>query len=186
MTVHIPARPRETLRPSTIIAEGLLNPRGACLQADGSLLLVEAGSGLPEQPFSGRISRLRPDPLHPGAWLARETLAQGFRSMNMQARMLRDEIMGLSDVACGDGRCLVSQTDYVAGSKLLDLQYTPPEPIFHSRAISTLCVITRPAVAGWPSNPIPINWWNSAPARTSRYWCNCPIWTWARKPSRSH
>jgi len=140
MTVHIPARPRETLRPSTIIAEGLLNPRGACLQADGSLLLAEAGSGLPDQTFSGRISRLQPDPLHPGAWLARETLAQGYRSMNMQARMLRDEIMGLSDIACGDGRCLVSQTDYVAGSKLLDLQYTPPEPVFHSRGnLNALC-----------------------------------------------
>lgn len=133
MTVHVPARPRETLRPSTIIAEGLLNPRGACVQADGSLLLVEAGSGLPDQTFSGRISRLRPDPLKPGAYLAPETLAPGFRSMNMQARMLRDEIMGLSDIAYGDGRCLVSQTDYVAGSKLLDLQYTPPEPVFHSR-----------------------------------------------------
>ncbi|WP_367253222.1 hypothetical protein [Pseudomonas sp. stari2] len=140
MTVHIPARPRETLRPSTIIAEGLLNPRGACVQADGSLLLAEAGSGLPDQPFSGRISRLQPDPLHPGAWLARETVVQGFRSMNMQARMLRDEIMGLSDIACGDGRCLVSQTDYVAGSKLLDLQYTPPEPVFHSRGnLNALC-----------------------------------------------
>lgn len=140
MTVHIPARPRETLRPSTIIAEGLLNPRGACLQTDGSLLLAEAGSGLPDQPFSGRISRLRSDPLHPGAWLARETVAQGFRSMNMQTRMLRDEIMGLSDIACGDGRCLVSQTDYVAGSKLLDLQFSPPEPIFHGRGnLNALC-----------------------------------------------
>ncbi|WP_323160476.1 hypothetical protein [Pseudomonas fluorescens] len=140
MTVHVPARPRETLRPSTIIAEGLLNPRGVCVQADGSLLLVEAGSGLPDQTFSGRISRLRPDPLKPGAYLAPETLAQGFRSMNMQARMLRDEIMGLSDIACGDGRCLVSQTDYVAGSKLLDLQYTPPEPVFHSRGnLNALC-----------------------------------------------
>ena len=140
MTVHIPARPRETLRPSTIIAEGLLNPRGVCVQADGSLLLAEAGSGLPDQTFSGRISQLRPDPLKPGAYLAPEILAQGFRAMNMQARMLRDEIMGLSDIACGDGRCLVSQTDYVAGSKLLDLQYTPPEPVFHSRGnLNALC-----------------------------------------------
>lgn len=138
--VHIPARPRETLCPSTIIAEGLLNPRGLCVQADGSLLLTEAGSGLPEQTFSGRISRLRPDPHRPGTYLPRETLAEGFRSMNMQARMLRDEIMGLSDIACGDGRCLVSQTDYVEGSRLLDLQYTPPEPVFHSRGnLNALC-----------------------------------------------
>ncbi|HZI74324.1 MAG TPA: hypothetical protein VFD73_09935, partial [Gemmatimonadales bacterium] len=83
--INIPARPSETLCPSTIIAEGLLNPRGICVQADGSLLLTEAGSGLPEQPFSGRISRLRPDPHKPGAYLPGEILAQGFRAMNMQA-----------------------------------------------------------------------------------------------------
>lgn len=57
--LQIPAHPGESLRPSTLVAEDLLNPRGLCLQADGSLLLTEAGSGLPDQPFSGRISRLR-------------------------------------------------------------------------------------------------------------------------------
>ncbi|WP_260963058.1 hypothetical protein [Pseudomonas citri] len=138
--IHIPAQPAENLCPSTVIAEGLLNPRGMCLQADGSLLLAEAGSGLPDQTFSGRISRLRPDPESPGAYLPRETVADGFRAMNMQARMLRDEIMGLSDIACGDGRCLASQTDYVGGSKLLDLRYTPPEPVFHGRGnLNALC-----------------------------------------------
>ncbi|EPJ95717.1 hypothetical protein [Pseudomonas sp. CFII68] len=146
--LQIPAHPGESLRPSTFVAEDLLNPRGLCLQADGSLLLTEAGSGLPDQPFSGRISRLRPDPQRPGAYLPRETLAQGFRAMNMQARMLRDEIMGVSDIACGDGRCLVSQTDYVAGSKLLDLQFTPPEPVFHSRGnLNALCY--HPTRGSW-------------------------------------
>ncbi len=80
--LQIPAHPGENLRPSTLVAEDLLNPRGLCLQADGSLLLTEAGSGLPDQPFSGRISRLRPDPQRPGAYLPRETLAQAFRAMN--------------------------------------------------------------------------------------------------------
>ena len=60
--------------------------------------------------------------------------------MNMQARMLRDEIMGVSDIACVDGRCLASLTDYVGGSQLLDLQYNPPEPVFHSRGnLNALC-----------------------------------------------
>ncbi|MCU1777292.1 hypothetical protein NTD89_09715 [Pseudomonas sp. 14P_5.3_Bac1] len=140
MTLHIPAQPIEALRPSSVIAEGLLNPRGVCLQADGSLWLAEAGSGVADQPFSSRISRLQPDPLRPWAYLPGEVLAQGFRSMNLQARMLRDEIMGLSDIACGDGRCLASQTDYVGGSRLLDLQYSPPEPVFHSRGnLNALC-----------------------------------------------
>ena len=140
MALHIPAQPIETLRPGTLIADGLLNPRGLCLLADGSLLLAEAGSGLPDQPFSGRISRLPPDPSQPGAYRPGEVLADGFRAMNMQARMLRDEIMGVSDIAYGDGRCLASHTDYVGGSRLLDLQYSPPEPVFHSRGnLNALC-----------------------------------------------
>ncbi len=140
MTLHIPARPIEALHSSTLIADGLLNPRGLCLQDDGSLLLAEAGSGLADQSFSGRISRLQPDPARPGDYLPGEVIAQGFRSMNMQARMLRDEIMGISDIACGDGRCLASLTDYVGGSQLLDLQYNPPEPVFHSRGnLNALC-----------------------------------------------
>ena len=140
VALHIPAQPEQTLRPSDIIAEGLFNPRGVCVEDDGSLLLVEAGSGLPDQTFSGRISRLRPDAHAPGAYLPPEVLAQGFRSMNMQTRMLRDEIMGLSDIAFGAGRYVASQTDYVAGSKLLDLQYSPPEPLFHSRGnLNSLC-----------------------------------------------
>ncbi|MGY2400648.1 hypothetical protein [Pseudomonas sp. SDO5271_S396] len=140
MTLHIPSRPDEALCPSTFIAEGLLNPRGVCALADGSLLLVEAGSGLADQTFSGRISRLHPDPQRPGAYLSGGPLAQGFRAMNMQARMRRDEIMGLSDIACGDGRCLASQTDYVEGSRLLDLSYSPPEPVFRSQGnLNALC-----------------------------------------------
>ena len=60
VALHIPTQLEQVLRPDHVIAEGLLNPRGVCLQGDGSLLLAEAGSGLPDQPFSGRISRLRP------------------------------------------------------------------------------------------------------------------------------
>ncbi|MGE8411509.1 MAG: hypothetical protein ACN6QY_04010 [Pseudomonas sp.] len=148
VALHIPAQPDQQLRPSRIIAQGLLNPRGVCLQDDGSLLLAEAGSGLPDQPFSGRISRLRANPQVPGEYLPPQVLAQGFRSMNMQSRMLRDEIMGLSDIALGAGRCLASQTDYVAGSKLIDLQYSPPEPVFHSRGnLNSLCY--HPARQSW-------------------------------------
>ncbi|WP_236234622.1 hypothetical protein [Pseudomonas tohonis] len=140
MSIHIPHSPEEDLRPTVVVAEGLLNPRGLCRQPDGSLLLVEAGSGHPDAPFSGRISRLRPAPGSPGAYLAPEPVARGYRSMNMQVRMLRDEVMGLSDVACADGRCLASLTDYVEGSRVLDLGQDPPVPVFHSRGnLNALC-----------------------------------------------
>lgn len=148
VALHIPAQPEQLLRSSCIIAQGLLNPRGVCVENDGSLLLVEAGSGLPDQAFSGRISRLRAAPHAPGTYLPPEVLAKGFRSMNMQSRMLRDEIMGLSDIAFGGGLYLASQTDYVEGSKLLDLQYSPPEPLFHSRGnLNSLCY--HPSRKSW-------------------------------------
>ncbi|MFW3894808.1 hypothetical protein [Pseudomonas bharatica] len=148
LPIHIAQHLRETLRPSTLVASGLLNPRGVHLAEDGSLLLVEAGSGQPGDPFTGRISRLPAEAGKPGAWLPPRPLAEGFRAMNMQARMLRDEIMGLSDIACGEGRCLVSQTDYVAGSRLLDLQYSPPEPVCHSQGnLNALCY--HPTLRSW-------------------------------------
>lgn len=140
LPIQIPAQPALALCPSEIVAEGLLNPRGIHVQTDGSLLLAEAGSGQADQPFSGRISQLTPDPDRAGAYLPPQVLVPGFRSMNMQARMHRDEIMGLSDIACAAGVCLASQTDYVEGSRLLDLQYDPPEPVFYSKGnLNSLC-----------------------------------------------
>lgn len=123
---------------SEIILRGLCNPRGLRLKDDGTLLLVEAGTGEVHQPFSGRLLQFRPDGA--GGYLAPETLASGFRSMNMQSRMCRDEIFGLADVAFGGGRWLLSQTDYVDGSRILDLSTSPPTVLFHSRGnLNALC-----------------------------------------------
>lgn len=125
---------------SVVVADGLQNPRGVCQKPDGSLLLVEAGSGDAKTPFSGRLLHLKPDPVQTGRYLQPEVLLCGFRSMNMQARMFRDEIMGLSDIASGQGRYLLSQTDYVEGSKILDITSEVPEPVFRSRGnLNSLC-----------------------------------------------
>jgi hypothetical protein len=125
---------------TVVVADGLLNPRGLCQKPDGSLLLVEAGTGDAKTPFTGRLVHLKPDPARSGYYLPPEVLISGFRSMNMQARMFRDEIMGLSDIAFGNGRYLLSQTDYVEGSKILDMASLPPEPVFHSRGnLNSLC-----------------------------------------------
>ncbi|MFZ6874726.1 hypothetical protein ACO0LF_21920 [Undibacterium sp. Di27W] len=123
---------------SSIILRGLNNPRGIKCKQDGSLLLVEAGSGDAEQVFSGRLLQFKPDA--EGGYTKCEVLADGFRSMNMQARMCRDEIFGLADIAYGDGRWLLSQTDYVSGSRILDLSSLPPQPVIHSRGnLNALC-----------------------------------------------
>ncbi|MFZ6731622.1 hypothetical protein ACO0LG_06855 [Undibacterium sp. Ji42W] len=123
---------------SSIVLRGLNNPRGIKLKQDGSLLVVEAGSGDTAQPFSGRLLQFKQDT--DGGYARCEVLADGFRSMNMQARMCRDEIFGLADIAYGDGRWLLSQTDYVAGSRILDLTSLPPQPLMHSSGnLNALC-----------------------------------------------
>ncbi|MEN9866006.1 MAG: hypothetical protein RL748_1596, partial [Pseudomonadota bacterium] len=141
-----------------IVLRGLHNPRGLRLMDDGSLLLVEAGSGDAQAPFSGRLLRFDAgvlDTAVTGAtaadyanWQAPIVVADGFRSMNMQARMCRDEIFGLADVACGGGRWLLSQTDYVDGSRIHDLSTHPPTPLFLSRGnLNALCY--HPARHSW-------------------------------------
>ncbi|MFZ3000264.1 MAG: hypothetical protein WA071_08035 [Undibacterium umbellatum] len=123
---------------SSIILRGLNNPRGIKFKQDGSLLLVEAGSGDAEQVFSGRLLQFTQNA--EAEYVKREILADGFRSMNMQARMCRDEIFGLADIAYGGGRWLLSQTDYIAGSRILDLTTLPPPAVFHSRGnLNALC-----------------------------------------------
>lgn len=124
--------------PSSIILRGLNNPRGIKLKQDGKLLLVEAGNGDAAQPFSGRLLQFKQNA--DGGYAEYEVLADGFRSMNMQARMCRDEIFGLADIAYGDGHWLLSQTDYVAGSRILDVSSLPPEPLIYSRGnLNALC-----------------------------------------------
>lgn len=149
--IRIPAQPHEALCSSTIIADGLLNPRGISVQADGSLLLIEAGTGHTDTPLSGRISQLQPAAQGSSThYLAPEILVQGYRSMNMQQRMLRDEIMGLSDISCLGGHCFASLTDYVEGSKVVDLQHNPPEPVFYSEGnLNALCY--HPTRRSWLS-----------------------------------
>ncbi len=141
-----PTNAHRQLLAGEIILRGLFNPRGLRIQPDGALLLVEAGTGAPGMPGSGRLLRFAPDGA--GGFLPAQTVAGGFRSMNMQARMCRDEIFGLADVAFGGGRWLLSQTDYVEGSRIYDLANSlanslanaPPTPLFCSQGnLNALC-----------------------------------------------
>lgn len=124
--------------PSEIVLRDLHNPRGLRVKENGDLLLVEAGTGDAEQPFSGRLLQFSPGA--DGAYQTAVVLASGFRSMNMQARMCRDEIFGLADIACGAGRWLLSQTDYVTGSRIMDVTASPPNTVVQSRGnLNALC-----------------------------------------------
>ncbi|WP_422981672.1 hypothetical protein [Undibacterium sp. Ji50W] len=137
-SIVVAQQPLRTTCASSIILRGLNNPRGIKIKPDGNLLLVEAGTGDAEQVFSGRLLQFKRDAA--GGYGQAEIVAAGFRSMNMQARMCRDEIFGLADVAYGDGRWLLSQTDYVSGSRIMDLSTLPPQTLFHSRGnLNALC-----------------------------------------------
>lgn len=119
----------------SIVCRSLLNPRGLAFTQQGDLLLVEAGGAEPAPPFSGRVT-LRDR--HTGE--VKQTLLDGYRALNMQARMHRDEIMGLADLAITseDDSWLVAFTDYIDGSKVLELQTSQTASTANDNSVTTL------------------------------------------------
>lgn len=126
---------------SNIVCNGLYNPRGLSFTKDGDLLLIEAGRSEFKPPFSGQLTRR-----DRSNGKIKETLLHGYQAMNMQSRMLRDEIMGLADIAFtekntpGEESWLISFTDYVNGSKIIEVQGGVVLPVFETRGnINSLC-----------------------------------------------
>lgn len=105
---------------SKILCSDLLNPRGLIFDRNGDLLLIEAGAGEFKPPFSGQLTVRDSE-----TGVIKKVLLEGYRSLNMQQRMLRDEIMGLADIAplSSDPNAgwLVTLTDYISGSKLIEV-----------------------------------------------------------------
>ncbi|MCL1126902.1 hypothetical protein [Shewanella surugensis] len=113
----------DNFRRANILCYGLLNPRGMAFTAEGDLLLIEAGAAEAHPPYSGQLTCRDPNT---GA--IKSTLLSGYRALNMQQRMLRDEIMGLADIAPmmavqGEKSAwLIALTDYIQGSKMIEVQ----------------------------------------------------------------
>ncbi|WP_440055269.1 hypothetical protein ACSLBF_03770 [Pseudoalteromonas sp. T1lg65] len=122
---------------SEVVSSGLLNPRGFIFNDEGELLLVEAGAGEMTPPFTGQLTkRNRED----GVVL--DTLLCGVRALNMQQRMLRDEIMGLADITFSDkaGSYMVSLTDYINGSKIIEVSQQGATPAFETQGnLNSIC-----------------------------------------------
>ncbi len=130
----------------TMLCQGLLNPRGLAFTQAGDLLLIEAGRSEFEPPFSGQLT-LRDR----NTGEIKEYLLQGYQALNMQSRMLRDEIMGLADIAPTETRTpesdlstneswLVSFTDYIHGSKIIEVENGTVLPIFEVKGnINSIC-----------------------------------------------
>ncbi len=124
-----------------IVCRGLHNPRGLSFTGAGDLLLIEAGRSEFKPPFSGQLTRR-----DRSNGEIKETLMQGYQAMNMQSRMLRDEIMGLADIAFtekntrGEESWLISFTDYINGSKIIEVQDGVAIPVFETCGnINSLC-----------------------------------------------
>ncbi len=89
---------------------------------DGSLLVAEAGTGDMSKPDSGRVVKLMPSLEEQNdLYEIQSVIIDQQPSMNMVSMMKRDEIMGLSEIAEGNGRILVGLTDYVSGSKVIEI-----------------------------------------------------------------
>jgi hypothetical protein len=149
MTWHINGPLTTGLLDSTIVAKGLINPRGLQSLDDGSILVVEAGSGAPQPPGSGRVVKLGLNDSKNGPkYIQKETLLAEQQSMNMLKMMQRDEIMGLADVAHGDHQILVSLTDYVGGSKVMRVSPLPVCTVFNSRG-NLNSIVYHPVQKAW-------------------------------------
>ncbi len=136
--LHIDGTLPNHCRESKIIAKGLINPRGLKALDDGSILVIEAGSGEAKQPDSGRLLKLGQGQQenkqeNKQEYKAEDILLDQQHSMNMLAMMQRDEIMGLSDIAQGGDQILVSMTNYVAGSKVVQVSPLPVSTVFNSQ-----------------------------------------------------
>lgn len=101
---------------SNILIKGLNNPHHINIYDDKTMLVVEAGSGNTHE-ADGRLIKV--DLTEQGAHA--DVVLEHQPSMNMLPKMKRDEIMGLSDIATGDGKLLLSLTDYINGSKIISI-----------------------------------------------------------------
>ncbi|WP_298769813.1 hypothetical protein [uncultured Shewanella sp.] len=114
---------RHQIKKNKVLCYGLLNPRGMAFTPEGDLLVIEAGAAELAPPYSGQLTCRD---CHTGE--IKQTLLSGYRALNMQQRMLRDEIMGLADIAptqvlqTHKSAWLIAFTDYIEGSKILELQ----------------------------------------------------------------
>jgi hypothetical protein len=147
-----PSDPSAELWTSRVVATGLTNPRGMLWLADGSLLVAEAGVGDPNDPNTGRVSRLVDrsrdgDFEDPGE---RQLVTDRQPSVNILRRLAvnRDEVFGLADIEAGDGMILATVADPTTGSVLLRLDQSPPQ-VFARTKDNANSITWHPKLRHW-------------------------------------
>lgn len=88
-----------------LVATGLRNPRGLQPLPSGALLVAEAGTGVPGDELSGRLSRFE-DRNGDGDYAdegEQHALLEGQPSKNILNIVRRDEVFGMAGMAAGEG-----------------------------------------------------------------------------------
>ncbi|MFI5306403.1 MAG: hypothetical protein ACHQ53_03560, partial [Polyangiales bacterium] len=108
--IEIPANVTAAPLPRRVVAAGLRNPRGMVALDDGQLLVSEAGTGVPDDPLTGRLSRLT-DRNADGDFLdqgEQRVLLDRQPSKNILDIVRRDEVFGMAGMENGGGTVLVA------------------------------------------------------------------------------
>lgn len=121
--IAVPSKIREELKPRTIIAHKLDNPRGLHALADGSLLVAEAGLGDLTNEHTSRLTRLT-DSDQDGRYDStgeRRVLLDKQYSINILEHVRRDEVFGMAAIATGDGAVLATHAIFDGPSQLFEI-----------------------------------------------------------------
>jgi len=127
--------------PNQVVVKGLSNPRGLMVTNEGCLLVIEAGSGKPGV-ADGRVLALQLNAIQTmqtgkaqdiGDSNLYRVVIDKLPSMNMQTMMKRDEIMGGGDFATNGQQIVFGLTDYVAGSKVIEVSPVAGRTIFNAQ-----------------------------------------------------
>ena len=128
--IEVPAAPTQALQTRTLVSSGLLNPRGMHLLEGGDLLVAEAGTGDPEQPLTGALSRFSDRDAN-GAFSGageRTYLLQEQPSKNILSVVRRDEVFGMAGMDAGDAEVLVSLAFFGGPSTLYSVRGDVVQP----------------------------------------------------------
>ncbi|HMN43056.1 MAG TPA: hypothetical protein PKE27_00645 [Povalibacter sp.] len=129
--IVVPLKVREELKPRTIIAHNLDNPRGLHVLADGSLLVAEAGIGNLASANTSRLTRLT-DLDRDGRYDSdgeRRVLLDKLYSINILEHVRRDEVFGMASIAAGGGAVLATHAIFDGPSQLYEIAGDSVKPL---------------------------------------------------------
>ena len=121
--IEVPLEPKLALLEHRIVARGLANPRGMQPLPPHTLLVAEAGTGVPDDALTGRLLRLD-DKNEDGDFLdadERSVLLDKQPSRNILDVVRRDEVFGMAGMEAADGHVMVALAFFGGPSTLFQV-----------------------------------------------------------------